>query len=216
MEVRLSTEKEKEKVQDKKPRQSKREQLRAERRRRSTVWNVILLGGGVVVIAIVIWNMMANARPGPLPGEQAIASEGQGHVSSTAGVELTFLHYPPSSGTHYGDQVAAWGFYPEPVPEGTFVHNLEHGGVVFLYKCDTPCADLEQQFADFYESAPPAPSFTTRKVLITPYNPADPAKMPAPIVALAWEHQLNLQQFDADLMLKWYKRFVNRGPEVVQ
>ena len=33
------------------------------------------------------------------------------------------------------------------------------------------------------------------------------------IVALAWDHQLNLAQFDEGKMLLWYKRFVNQGPE---
>ena len=188
---------------------SKREQLRAERQRRSMIWNIILLGGGAIVLALVAWYIVANARPGALPGEQVIADEGRGHVDN--GTEVTFAHYPPSSGTHYRSP-AAWGVYTEPVAEGLFVHNLEHGGVVFLYNCPVACPDLEKQFADFYTNAPPDTTFNERKIIVTPY---DAAKMQAPIVALAWNHQLDMPQFDADIMLKWYRRYVNQGPEPV-
>jgi hypothetical protein len=186
---------------------SKREQLRAERRRQSLVWNGLILGGGGLVILLVVWYFVASAGPGPLPGEQLIADEGTGHQPE--GTPLTFLHYPPSSGTHY-PSVARWGVYTEPISEGIFVHNLEHGGVVFLYYCDTPCPDLEQQFSELYEKAPPDNRFGSRKILVTPY---DKAKMPSPIVALAWNHQLDMQTFDEETLLKWYRRFVNGGPE---
>ncbi len=188
---------------------SKREQLRAERQRRSMIWNVILLGGGALVLALVAWYIVANARPGALPGEQLIADEGRGHVDT--GTEVTFAHYPPSSGTHYRG-AAEWGLYTDPVAEGLFVHNLEHGGVVFLYNCPEACPDLEKQFTDFYNNAPQDSTFNSRKILITPY---DATRMSGPIVALAWGRQLDLPQFDADTMLKWYRRYVNQGPELV-
>ncbi len=190
---------------------SKREQLRAERRRRSLLWNVGILGGLGVVILFVVYYFIASAGPGPLPGELSaprdFPDEGRGHAED--GTVLTFQHYPPSSGTHYNNP-AAWGVYTSPVPDGAFVHNLEHGGVVFLYYCDTPCPDLEQQFDDFYKKAPTDNRFNERKILISPY---DKTKMPSPLVALAWDHQLNLQKADEATMLLWYKRFVNKGPE---
>ena len=190
---------------------SKREQLRAERQRRSLLWNVGILGGLGVVILLVVYYFVASAGPGPLPGELSaprdFPNEGQGHVNE--GTALTFQHYPPSSGAHYPSP-AAWGVYTEPITEGTFVHNLEHGGVVFLYYCDNPCPDLEQQFSDFYDKAPTDNRFNVRKILVSPY---DKAKMPSPIVALAWTHQLNLPEIDEAKMLLWYRRFVNGGPE---
>jgi len=204
----LSKEKEKEKTGG--HRLNKREQLRAERRRRSLMWNSIVLGGLAVLVAAAVWYMFANARPDPHPDEQVIADEGGGHAED--GAVLTFNHYPPSSGAHYSAP-AKWGVYTTPVSEGQFVHNLEHGGVVFLYHCAEPCPELEKQFADLYDSAPPDSTFNERKIVVTPY---DAAKMPKPIVALAWNHQLDLDQFDADLMLRWYRRFVNRGPELVR
>ena len=48
-----------------------------------------------------------------------------------------------------------------------------------------------------------------RKILITPYAQS----LPSRIVALAWNHQLNLGEFNESQMLSWYKRFLNQGPE---
>jgi hypothetical protein len=192
---------------------SKREQLRAERRRRSLVWNVILLGGGglAILMVAIYFIALANARPGPLPGELSaprdFPDEGTGLVPE--GAALTFQHYPPSSGAHY-ESVAPWGVYAEAVAEGVFVHNLENGGVVFLYDCDPPCPDLVQKFEALARKAPPDSRFGSRKILVTPY---DKSKMETPIVALAWNHQLNMPAFDEATMLQWYQRFVNTGPK---
>jgi hypothetical protein len=185
---------------------SKREQLRAERRRRSLLFNVILLGGSALVILGVAAYVIANRRPGPLPDEQVIPDEGAGHVAE--GTQLTFQHYPPSSGQHYA-AAARWGVYRDPVDEGYFVHNLEHGGVVFVYNCPDECPELEQQFDALYDKVPPETLFNQRKVLVTPYE----RELPSQIVALAWGHQLDLETFDEASMLLWYDRFVNLGPE---
>lgn len=188
------------------PRVSKREQLRQQRRRRSFVWNLIVLGTAVAFLAVIAWYVFANQRPGQLPGETAIPVEGGAVVP--AGTQIDYGHYPPSSGNHYAD-AAPWGVQTEAVPEGTFVTNLAHGGVVFLYQCPDGCPELVAQFEALYKKAPPEKRFNSVQILVSPY--ARP--MDAPIVALAWGHQLNLQQFNEDLLLRWYKRFVNQGPD---
>lgn len=56
----------------------------------------------------------------------------------------------PTSGNHWG----AWAFwnsvYDKPMKRGYMLHNLEHGGLVFSYKCSSPrdsaaCADAKNQ-----------------------------------------------------------------------
>ena len=180
---------------------------RAENRRQALIWNVIVLGTLGVFLLIVAWYISVNLRPGPLPGEMVIPDEGQGHL--VEGVPLpAFQHDPPASGTHY-DRAADWGLSTTPVPPSIYLHNLGIGGVVFLYHCATPCPDLEQKLAAFYQKAPPDSLTGLRKILITAYD----KDLPASLVALAWDHQLNLAQYDEALMLRWYKRFVNQGPE---
>jgi hypothetical protein len=94
-----------------------------------------------------------------VPGEDAeiILSDdaGPGGICSTCGgceetrTGLSMQHVPepvrytdnPPSG---GDHAACWskfGVHEEAVPEGRWVHNLEHGAVVFLHNCPEDCSD---------------------------------------------------------------------------
>jgi hypothetical protein len=172
------------------------------------VWNLIVLGTlGLFALAVGAY-VVANQRPGPLPGETRIEDEGA--AVYPAGQALTYRHYPPSSGPRYAEP-APWGLASETVPEGNFVTNLHRGGVVFLYQCDEACPELEQQFRTLLDKAPPDERFNAVKILVAPYE----RELETPIVALAWNYQLNLSQFDEATLLRWYQRFVNRGPETL-
>jgi hypothetical protein len=150
----------------------------------------------------------ATPTPAPEPEEFEVPIEGFDHVPQ--GAEVSYEHYPPSSGVHY-PRAAPWGVYTNPVPEGAFVHNLEHSGIVILYHCPEGCPELEQQLADFYDRVPPDPLFQEQKVLITPYE----RELPAYLVALAWGHQLNLYELDEERLLEFYQTYLNQGPEVI-
>ena len=143
--------------------------------------------------------------------ELEIPVEGFQHVQP--GTPLTYNHYPPSSGAHYPNPMV-WGVYAEPIPEGKFVHNLEHSGIVILYHCPQGCPEVIKQLQDFYDNAPPEDQFNEVKVLITPYD----RELPAKVVALAWGFQLNLYQFDEadkEALLSFYQLHVNQGPEII-
>jgi hypothetical protein len=189
------------------PRQSKREQVRQQKKRRSLLWNILILGTlGAFLIGVAAFYI-AGQRPGALPGEQVIPVQGQAEVP--AGTEITYANHPPSSGNHYAE-AAPWGASDEPVAEGTYVSNLARGGVVYLYECPGgECAELAQQFEALVARAPRDPQFNQVKILAAPYD----GDLPAPIVALAWGHQLNQDGFNEDLLLRWYRRFMNRGPK---
>jgi len=112
---------------------------------------------------------------------------------------------PPASGTHYPSPTAA-GFYPNALPEGTFVHNLEHGYIVILYKPTVDAAtmqQLKQAVQDF-----PKSKFGTIKLVISPYD-----KMDTPITALAWDWKMPLDAFNRDQLVQFYSAHVDRGPE---
>ncbi len=166
-----------------------------------------MLGGLGLAAVLVAISVLLNQRPGPLPGEQVIPDEGSARVPD--GTALSFLHYPPSSGTHY-ESPAEWAVFTAPVADGHFVNNLARGGVVFLYECAGDCAAQAAQFETLRKTAQPDSRFNKVKILAAPYA----GELPAPIVALAWGHQLNLNAFDEAVMLRWYKRFVNQGPNV--
>ncbi len=162
----------------------------------------VLVLAAVTLLVFIVGNVMTWF---PVPGEQAIPSEGRGVVD--VGTELTYNTYPPSSGNHY-DVGALWGVASEPVTEGVYLNNLARGGIVVLYACETDCAAIEGQLADWAASVPREPVYNQRKVLISRYE----REMPAPVVALAWGYQLNLQSVDTGLLTQWYRRFVNQGP----
>jgi hypothetical protein len=189
------------------PRVSRREQLRQERRRRSLFWNVGVLGTLVVFVVGIALYVVAIQRPGALPGETTIPDEGR--AVYPAGQKINYQHYPPSSGGRYADP-APWGLSSTPVAEGTFVANLARGGIVFLYYCPTACPDLEQQFKDLLKTATPDKTYHIVRILVSSY----PRQLPSQIAALAWDHELDLAQFNQDLLLRWYGRFVDQGPDV--
>ena len=53
---------------------------------------------------------------------------------------ITYPDNPPAGGNHY--QVwAAYQSFSFAVPRGFWVHNLEHGAVVYSYNCPDGCPD---------------------------------------------------------------------------
>lgn len=188
--------------------EARREQMRSERRRDDLKWHVMLLGTLGVMAVLIVLYIVGNIRPGPLPGEVLVPSEGAGQLPVGSDL-LPYQNEPPSSGQHYNVGLP-WGLASEPAEPGYYLNNLARGGVVYLYACDTKavCTTLANQFADLIKSANPDRTYNRVKIVAARYD----QPLPAPIVALAWEHQLNLQTFDEATLLQWYNRFVNYGP----
>jgi hypothetical protein len=62
---------------------------------------------------------------------------------------------PPSSGPHYPIW-AAYQAYSSAVPRGYYVHDLEHGAIVFLYNCgDAGCPDTVAALQAAADALPP-------------------------------------------------------------
>jgi hypothetical protein len=169
----------------------------------------------VLLILIVVPVLLAcqpsappsNSRPA-LPDtrslEAAIPNEGRDQVS--AGAAITYQHYPPASGPYY-PEVIQYGLYEMDVPEGYWVHVLERGGIVFLYKCQGECSALKKQIGDLLDTVPLS-KHNTAKLVIVPYP-----NMPHLITAVAWDVQMPLDRFDALLLTAFYAAHVDKGPE---
>ena len=63
-----------------------------------------------------------------------------------------YVNNPPVSGMHY-PVWARWQKFTEVIPRGYWVHNLEHGGVVFLYRPDAP-QSIKDALARVYDAIP--------------------------------------------------------------
>ena len=95
---------------------------------------------------------------------------------------------PPSSGPHYPIW-AAFQAYTTPVPRGYYVHDLEHGAIVFLYNCGSAgCPEVVSTFQAASDSLPDDPVCDQTggpgvrvRTVITP----DPL-IPTKVAAVAW------------------------------
>jgi hypothetical protein len=135
----------------------------------------------------------------------AIPNEGAAHVAE--GSEITYAHNPPASGTHYPAYLQ-YGLYEEPnIPPGYWVHNLEHGAIVILYQCPQSCPDLVEQLGNLLDQFRLS-KWDNRKIVIVPYDDMD-----VPLMAIAWDVQMSLDQLDAQALLDFYDRHVDQGPE---
>lgn len=104
------------------------------------------------------------------------------------GTSIDWDSNPPSSGPHYPIW-AAFQAYGSPVPRGYYVHDLEHGAVVFLYNCGSAgCPDVVSKLQAASDALPADPLCAQQggpgvrvRTVITP----DPL-IPTRVAAAAW------------------------------
>ena len=167
----------------------------------------------------------------PAPGESLQPgyhqeSMGNAHVgpgTNNPG-DVTYTYCPPASGNHFNRSGAGPitpQFYgPDDVtrPQG-WVHNLEHGGLVVLYRGDPGdpglTAEAQQQMQAFFSSLPPspvcnfAPTQAGAGVVIARFD-----QMATPFTALVWERELPLDTFDEDAIMDFWTTWGERtNPE---
>ncbi|MDP3275605.1 MAG: DUF3105 domain-containing protein [Deltaproteobacteria bacterium] len=130
----------------------------------------------------------------------------------TPGSEIAFRDNPPTNGPHYSDW-ARWGIYREVIPRGYWVHNLEHGAVVLLYRPDVQNSDRDALEA-FVRALPPEPACLAqgvrRRILVTP----DPF-LPTPFAAVAWNHSYTALCLDTAALERIVLGLTGRAPEEV-
>jgi len=140
---------------------------------------------------------------------RAVPDEGGGHVAE--GTDVAYKSDPPTSGPHYG-RVPDYNVYTDVVPPEYWVHNLEHGAIVVLYKCPQgkqECPEVTTQLQQLYQAAPPS-KYGNVKMVATQYP-----TLRTPLAVLAWNRIDELQAFDQERMLTFYRAHVDKGPEDV-
>ena len=162
----------------------------------------VLAGLVILGVALVVF-WVAREATAPMPGVP-VPNEGAEHVA--VGAPLTYRSNPPSSGPHYAG-TAPWSFSEAAVSPGLWVHNLEHGGIVLLYKCPQDCRELRGQLRGLYDKLRPS-QLGYVKLLVAPDDAIE-----GRIVALAWDRRDTLESFDEDRLRRFYDAFLGRGPE---
>ena len=133
-----------------------------------------------------------------------------GHTHVNPGTRVTYTWCPPASGKHYN----ASGIGPIParvygpdeptIPQG-WLHNMEHGAIVLLYKCPGPSCDAAGQEAlkALRAKWPLSPicKFPPDAVgpVITRYD-----DMPWPYAAVVWDVVLPLQTLDEATLFQFF------------
>jgi hypothetical protein len=213
------------------PRAGRRERVRhieqkkpfVQRYRNAIIGVVVVAVAAVAVGLIFVQSTQASYTcsilfdPSPTPSPSAGSSERIGFAQDNMGnlhqvsrpQRYTFC--PPASGNHYNQPGVLGPIVPrvygpnDSVGPPNWVHNLEHGGLVILYKGDSEGAtDAGQQtFKQFFDSFPPSPICQKPAGQLSPVI-ARFDSMKWPYAALVWNRVLPLPEWDPQLVLKFY------------
>ncbi|MEX2080196.1 MAG: DUF3105 domain-containing protein [Dehalococcoidia bacterium] len=147
----------------------------------------------------------------------ATSSMGNQHLSPGSGINYALC--PPTSGGHYnaaGRGPLRPGFYGPDDGAGPsgWVHNLEHGFVVALYRCDEGECPSSAELDALHGFVANGPLTTVScgyrsKVLAARFD-----DMATPYALLAWDRALLLETFDEEAALGFASRWIDQtGPE---
>jgi len=159
-----------------------------------------------LVAALTVWLCAAPAAGQDAGPGRVMPDRGAEHVAN--GTRVTYQEHPPTSGPHWPEW-ARWGIHPITVSEEAFVHNLEHGGVVILYRCPDPCPDVERQLEATFRALPPS-KYGHVKVVISPND-----RIRARFALLAWRRLDEFERFDRDRIMRLVRGCQDKGPEDV-
>ena len=151
----------------------------------------------------------APTGPAPVPASApgvAVPNEGWTHVAE--GSAITYRNNPPASGPHYPVWLR-WQEYSAPMARGYWVHNLEHGGIVVVYRPDAP-ADVIARLTDAFRGIPVDPACGHPRSLLTP----DPL-LPRLTAAIAADFVLLSDTVDPQAIRDFALALRNHGPEQV-
>ena len=198
------------------------------------------LGGGAVAAALVIALgalalvvfLSANRASAaytcgdvllpPSDSTNVVAPESLGRDHVAPGSFISYDLCPPTSGSHIGDDAAgpaAPGYHApsESIGPERWLHNLEHGFVVALYKCalDTCPSPQEQdalrQFAASVPTSANAAACGYRaKVVVARFD-----QLVTPFALLAWNRTELVDTFDVKLASEFAASYTdNTAPEI--
>lgn len=144
-----------------------------------------------------------------------IKTESLGARHVTLGTKIRYGFCPPTSGQHYnaaGVGPLRPGFYGPDADAGPggWVHNLEHGYVVSLYRCTDGTCPSEADLAalrGFAANGPPSQSAAAcgyrSKVVVARFD-----DMTTPFALLAWDRPLLLDRFDESIAQQFASRSI--------
>lgn len=136
---------------------------------------------------------------------------GRTHITN-AGQRLSYGFCPPTSGEHYQITgvgpigAAVYGPTEERSPGG-WIHNLEHGYIVVLYRCpsseDCPSAAEMAELQRIFDEAPESGiARCPKKVIVARFD-----SISTRFALLAWDRALLVNEIDADTALTFAQQW---------
>jgi hypothetical protein len=136
---------------------------------------------------------------------------GRGHEVRTP---QSYTYCPPASGNHHNRQgqgpIDPQAYGPDDFTEPAgWVHNLEHGALVLVYRCregDPGCGeDAQAQIEDIVSEFPNSPVCNVPPNLIGPVV-ARFDDMSWPYAAIVWGRVLPLETLDKELIYRFFSQ----------
>lgn len=182
---------------------STREVRRKQHQRNQREWLLTKIGAALVAVILVgglsyagyAYNRDKQLNKIP-SGVQTFNYTGGQHTR-TPEEPVEYTETPPVGGTHD----STWqncGYYSQAIYNWHGVHSLEHGAVWITYRPDLP-----QDQVDDLKKIAEEKSY----ILVSPYP-----DLPAPVVASAWNNQLQLDSA-IDSRLDQFVRYFRQGPQ---
>jgi hypothetical protein len=211
------------------PRAGRRERARRyEQRSFVERYRGLLIGVVVVAVALVAGSVLFvgatqasytcsiewEASPTASPAAGATARLGYIQdpmgAAHNVGRPQKYLFCPPASGNHLNavgqGPITPRVFKPtDSVGPPNWIHNLEHGGLVILYRGDSEGATAAglDRFQQFFDTFPPGPICETPPHQLSPVV-ARFDQMKWPYAALVWGRVLPMEEWDPALALQFY------------
>lgn len=148
-----------------------------------------------------------KASAGSCKSFKAWGSPNTDHTHINVGSSSPNWEELPASGDHWGAWAAWTHAYDQPVKRGFFLHNLEHGGLVFSYKCasataSASCADAKSKLMSVVNA------LGLSRVIVTP----DPSQ-PEMFAVRGWRYAFSSSCFDAASIKTFAKAHYRHGRE---
>jgi hypothetical protein len=192
---------------------------------------IAVLGAGLfsastqpVFACSTVWQPTTTPTPpegaSPQPG---YVQPDMGNTHVVPGTAVTYTYCPPASGSHYNAagqgplKPRLYGPDDNVIPQG-WVHNLEHGALILLYRGDSPAATPEGQAAlrAFYDAYPPSPVCGWPKGTSVGPVFARYDNMAWPMAALVWDRVLPLQELDTEAVLEFDRTYGEQTNRLVE
>jgi hypothetical protein len=158
-----------------------------------------------------VWTPSPTASPSP--GETpnlGYAQPDMGHVHVGVGDKVTYTYCAPASGSHINKPGVAgpiparvYGPSDSVIPQN-WIHNLEHGGLVVLYKGDSAgaTADGQAAFKSWQSAFPPV---TDCGPVVARFD-----QMSTPFQAMVWGRVLLMDTWDPNLVNQFWLQWGGR------